>query len=292
METPELQLEHARNLMLDGQYRQALRETEKFMDFYSGSDLADQNQFLRGEIQERRGRYLQAVNEYQEVVANYPGSDLYQDVIDRQYAIGDRLFAEGLENQEQWFTFFGNRPVRQAIEVYNTVIDNQPFTPAAAEAQYKVGLCKFTLGKYTEAAYEYRRVIEDYPGSEWVADASHGLVQCYRLASLPPSYDQAPSAQTINAIDRFRAQFPGDERVDDMEETRQKMQERIAQQRLETAGYYEDRRQFESARIYYQIVVDEFGDTEAAETARTWLEEHGPPRAGPLANLEAVSDPH
>ena len=290
METPELQLVHARGLMLEGRYREAMRETEKFMDFYGDSDLADQNQFLRGEITERRGRYLQAVNEYQQVVANYPGSDLHEDVIDRQYAIGDRLFQEGLENQERWFTFFRNRPMRQAIEVYNTVIDNQPFTPAAAEAQYKVGLCKFTLGEYTEAAFEYRRVIEDYSGSEWVADASHGLVQCYYRASRPPAYDQTPSRMTITAIDRFRSQFPNDERLEGMEEKRQEMRERMAEQRVRTAEYYEGRRQFESARIYYQIVVDEFGDTAAAAEAQQWLDDYGPPQEGPLAVLQTVSE--
>ena len=53
------------------------------------------------------------------------------------------------------------------------------------------------------------------------------------------------------------------------------MRENIAQQRLKTARFYENRREFDSAHIYYEILVDEFGDTEAAESAREWLSEHG-----------------
>ena len=49
-ETPQLQLEYARSLLLEGQYQKAWRETRKFTSFYEGSEYEDDNQFLRGEI--------------------------------------------------------------------------------------------------------------------------------------------------------------------------------------------------------------------------------------------------
>ena len=39
-ETPELQLEYARSLMLAGDERKALRETEKFVEYYGSDALA------------------------------------------------------------------------------------------------------------------------------------------------------------------------------------------------------------------------------------------------------------
>lgn len=273
-ETPELQIEHIRSLMLEGEYRQAMGETNLFMDYYSDSEYADENQFLRGEILYRWGRHHRAAQEFQQVVANYPASDLHEEVIERQYDIGDALYEEGLERLDRTFTWFRTQPLRQAIEVYNMVIDNQPFTAAAAEAQYKVGRCHQALDEYVEAAYEYRRLVEDYSGTEWVPEASYGLVASYYASTLPPAYDQSPSRLTINAIEDFIQRYPNDERVDELEETRQEMREKIAQQRLKTAQFYEKRRDFDSAHIYYEILVEEFADTEAADSAREWLADH------------------
>jgi outer membrane protein assembly factor BamD (BamD/ComL family) len=49
------------------------------------------------------------------------------------------------------------------------------------------------------------------------------------------------------------------------------MLERVAQQRLQTAQFYEKRRRFKSARIYYNVVVDQFPGTSAATEAAGWL---------------------
>ncbi|HNR36787.1 MAG TPA: hypothetical protein PKO36_16545, partial [Candidatus Hydrogenedentes bacterium] len=49
-ETAELQIEFARGFLVKGDHSRAWRETNKFFEFYRKDPLADQNQFLRGEI--------------------------------------------------------------------------------------------------------------------------------------------------------------------------------------------------------------------------------------------------
>lgn len=274
-ETPELQVEYARSLMLQGDHQKALRETDKFVNFYADSEMADDNQFLRGEIRMRQGKHLDAAKEFQQVVSGYPQSDLFDQVIEKQYDIADHYYELGVANQDKgWWRLRRNRPFKHALEVYNMVIDNQPFTSAAAEAQYKVGLCHHTRKEYTEAAYEYRRVIEDYASSDWVDEASHGLAVCYYESSLPPEYDQAPSQLAISAIDDFKSLFPGDSRVEELDAKRKEMRERIATQRLQTAAFYERRRKFKAAEMYYEVVVEQFPETSAAAKAGEWLKHY------------------
>ena len=147
----ELQVEFARSLMVQGDYKKALRETEKFKDYYDDTDWADDNQYLRGEIMFAQGDLLPAAKEFQQVVATYPESDLFDKVIAKQYEIGDHFYDRGTANLAKgWWHPFRKRPFRRAIIVYAMVIDNQPFTDSAAQAQYKVGLCHFTLEEYKE----------------------------------------------------------------------------------------------------------------------------------------------
>jgi len=278
-ETAELQIEYARNLLIEGDYKKALDETEKFSDFYGDSELADQNQFLRGEIKMAQGHFVGAAKEFQQVVSRFPNSSLYEKVIEQQYAIGDKLYEQGQARLNKKWRLARKAPFKRAIEVYGMVISNQPFTDAAAEAQYKVGLCHHTRKEYIEAAYEYKRVIEDYSTSQWVDDASHGLAMCYCDASRPAEYDQEPSQLAINAIDDFSQRFPEDERVSGLKEKRTKMRETIALQRLETARFYEKRRNFGAARMYYEMIAKDFTDTPYAEAANNWL------AANPAAEL-------
>lgn len=285
-ETAELQIEYTRGLMVDGEYKKALRETDKFQNFYADAPEADQNQFLRGEIKLAMGDYMDAAKEFQLVISGYPESDLFDDVIEKQYEIGDRFYELGEKRlaEDDWykFRFFPKKPFKQAIEVYSMVIENQPFTAAAAEAQYKVGLCHYTREEYQEAAFEYRRVIEDYAGSDSVDEAAYGLAMCYYKQSLPPAYDQTPSYLTIEAINSFKERYPADARVADLEPKVTEMTEAIATQRYETAKFYERRRLFDSARIYYQLVVEEFPGTEAASKAQEWL------AANPAADMQGT----
>ncbi|HRI88431.1 MAG TPA: outer membrane protein assembly factor BamD [Candidatus Hydrogenedentes bacterium] len=275
-ETPELQVEYARSLLVQGDYKKALRETEKFQSYYNDTEWADDNQYVRGEIFLAQGDLLSSAKEFQQVVAAYPESDLFDQVIAKQYEIGDHFYDRGTANLEKgWWQPFRKRPFRRAITVYTMVIDNQPFTDSAAQAQYKVGLCHYTLEEYKEAAFEYQRVIDDYAASDFVDEASYGLAMCHYKDSLPPAYDQSPSLLAVEAIDNFNRKFPTDERNTELAGYRTEMVNRVAEQRLRTAKFYEKRRKFDSAAIYYEVVVEQFPNTPSAQEAEAWLQQHG-----------------
>ena len=287
-ETPELQVEYTRSLVVGGQYSKAMDETAKFSKFYANTDYADDNQFLRGEIKLAEGDYMDAAEAFQQVISVYPESPLYDGVIANQYEIGDALFEKGSAKKKKkpaWYrpwsalskyNPFKHRPLKKAITVYSMVIDNQPFTNEAAEAQYKIGLCHFTREEYLESSFEFRRVIEDYSNSEWVKDSTFQLTRSYEEAALSPDYDQAPSQLAMNAIDTFARRYPDDSRVAERQEIREEMRESIAEQRFRTARFYDKRRLIPSARIYYEIVVGEFPGTRAAEKAEEWLAQNPP----------------
>ena len=236
----------------------------------------------------KRGEHLfRAADEFQAVISGYPDSQYFDAVIAKQYEIGDSLFEKGRLNIEaksnrRWYKSrwnpFRKRPFKKAVEVYSLVRDNQPFTDAAAQAQYKIGLSHFTRKQYIEAAFEYRQVLDVYPNSEYVLEASYGLVRTYRELSLEPDYDQAPSQLTIDRIDDFSSQFPQDNRLDELAQVRVEMKENIGRQRLQTAKFYERRRLFLSAHISYQALAEQYSDTEAGREAQGWLDEHPGPQ--------------
>ncbi|MCX8064388.1 MAG: outer membrane protein assembly factor BamD [Candidatus Hydrogenedentes bacterium] len=271
-ETPQLQIEYARSLYLQGSYRKALEETDKFIQFYSQDPLADENLFLRGEIKFAMGKLLDASREFQKLVSNYPESKLYQDAIKKMFEIGDKLYEKGTKKRSRFLSLFKKKPLKQAIEVYSGVVSNQPFMPGSAEAQYKIGLCHQARKEYLEASYEYKKVIENYPQSEWIDDARYSLAKCYYETSSPPQYDQSKSELAIEAVDEFIRNHPDDPKCEELKKIRAEMREKIAEQKYIIAQFYEKKRAFNSARIYYKLISEKYQDTSWAKKANEWLE--------------------
>lgn len=270
-ETPELQYEYARSFFVKKDYDKALRETERFFDYYGESDFADNAQFLRAEIFLADGKDVRASKEFQKVITAYPSSELYEQAIVKQYEIGDRLYDQGEKKAKRWWPFFKRRPYKKAIQVYAQVVQNQPFADVAAEAQYKLGLCHHKRKEYIEAAYEYRRVQEDYGTSKWVPDASYQLAKCYSDASLPAAYDQSPTELSLNAIAEFKGRFPDDSRVAELDGLAANLSGRVAEQKLATARFHEKRREFDSARVTYEVLAEQYSNTPSGVKAREWL---------------------
>jgi outer membrane assembly lipoprotein YfiO len=273
-ETAQLQIEYGRSLLLQGEYKKAMDECNKFDKFYMNDALADENQYLRAEIYQGQGKLYEAATAYQQVISGYPGTTLVQDAIARQYEIGDTFFSEGQIRIDERWHIFRKRPLRRAAEVYAMVVKNQPFDPQSAQAEYKIGLCQFTRGDYLEAANTYRTVTEEYRSSEWVDEAVYGIAMCYYNLSLPSDYDQTSSQLTMASIDEFAGRYPSDGRVTDLRNKQVEMSEVIAEQRLKAGRFYVKRREFNAAHICFEELVNQYPDTRSAADAQAWLEQN------------------
>jgi len=143
---------------------------------------------------------MDAAKAYQQLLAGYPNTKRYQEAIKRQYEIGDQYYEKGLKKIEKRWALFKKRPLKHAAEVYAMVVEKPAVHGAAAEAQYKIGLSHYARREYTEAAFEYRRVVEDYSGSDWVDEASYGLAMCYYKGSLRPTTTRRPARWRLTRL--------------------------------------------------------------------------------------------
>jgi outer membrane assembly lipoprotein YfiO len=269
-ETPEAQLEYASQLRLAGEYEEALTEYEKLFRFYPDSDVCPEAQFQIGQLYEAMGEYERASQEYQKVISNWRSSELFDEVIAKQYEIADWFYQQELARR-RGFRLFRGRYLRKGIQIYEQVIEDAPFGPAAAQAQYRIAECYFALGQYLEATYEYQKVLDEYPSSEWAGQAMYGLAMCYYKQALPAEYDQTIARKAIEQFETFTGMYPDDPKTDEAAARIAELRERIARQQLLIAQFYERTEKADSARVYYRIVVAKYPNTDAAAEARAKL---------------------
>jgi outer membrane protein assembly factor BamD len=135
------------------------------------------------------------------------------------------------------------------------------------EAIYFLGECYMKTKDYASAAVEYERLLRDYPESDSAAAASFRLGDALFGQTRPVDFDQEFTVRAIRQWDGYLRAFPGHWRNEEARERVMQSRMRLAQKALDTAGLYVKLKLYDPARVYYQMVIDEYGDTPKAGEA-------------------------
>lgn len=264
-DTPEEQLAVAVALFDRRDYNRARREFEKLLKAYKSSHEAPEAQYYLGRCQEEKGDYYKAFLEYRKTLQVYPSTKRFDEILERAYQIGNH-FLSGKKRK-----FFGTAailPARdKAVEIFQAIADDGPFSEYGQLAQYKLGLAHLALQDFEQAVSAFEQVISRYPDSPLVDDARFQITQASLKGTFKPEYDQSPTDHAIRELETFLREYPESELSDEAKTRLAELQERRAQHEYQVAQFYERRRQPASARIYYETIVTEFAKTASAPKA-------------------------
>jgi outer membrane assembly lipoprotein YfiO len=270
-ETPEKQLAYAKEFFDSKEYDEAASEFRKLIKHYPRAREAAEAQFYLGRILEEQGRLFDAYKAYQMVIDKYPFSDRFPEIIAKEFAVGNRL----LEGEQDKSGFLGGvlGSSYDPVEVFQTIIKNSPYGEYAAPSQYKIALYLQEKRLYQEARDEFEKVINDYPDSEWAKAAQYQLAITDAKRSRGAAYDQKVTQIAIEQFKEFVKDNPDAELSDNAQAKINELREKEAENNFITAAYYERRKQYQAARIYYDGIVQEFPDTQWAQKAQERLRE-------------------
>jgi len=256
--TPESQFEFAKSLYEIKDYKGARKEFLKLFKAYPESYEASESQYYIGMIEEEQGRLYEAFLAYQMVIDKYPFSERIQEIIEREFKIGES-FMSGEKRKAMGVPLPVENP---AIEIFSKVVENSTFGPLAAKAQYKLGLLLKGLMRYYEAEDAFNKVITNYPNSEWADASKYQLAVTRAATSRGPSYDQGAAKEAEEQFEEFIKEHPDATLSRQAEKNLQNLREKEAQGNYEIAEFYEKQNAYQAARIYYQDVINNYPTSE------------------------------
>ncbi len=124
------------------------------------SDYAPDAQYLLGRCYEVSGKDQAAFNAYQTVITKYPDSVHYEDVLWRQYAIGNRFLAGEWTKLWNIVPFFPNMDV--TAEMFGQIVTNGPYSDVAPHAQLRIGAAREKQKDYEAAVKAYGVAADRY----------------------------------------------------------------------------------------------------------------------------------
>lgn len=266
------QLEVAQAAFDQGDYGTAIKAARHLVRTWPLSDYAPEAQYLLGRCYEAKRYDEKAFKEYQKVLEKYPRSDKVNQVLQRQYAIAMRFL------QGQWFKLWGYIPMFPSMERTATMFENLvkagPYSDVAPHAQLRVGAAREKQRHYAEAVKAYETAADRYfDRSEIAADAIYRAGMSWYKQARTAEYDQSAAGHAIAQLTDFITLFPNDPRVAEAQRIITALKTEQARGYFATARFYEKRKKWNGALVYYNEVVLADPTSSLAEEARKRIEQ-------------------
>lgn len=156
----------------------------------------------------------------------------------------------------------------KAIDGFEKVVFNFSGASMVDSAQYYLAMSHYRMKDYYMAASEFERLVTYYPGSPFVDDAQYMMGFCHFRAA-PGHYglDQSELILAIEAFEDFETDYPESDLAGEAGDNRRTALARLARKKYESGRIYFRLGYYKSANIYFQMVLDEFTDSEWAARA-------------------------
>ncbi len=262
---PADQLKIAQGLHAKKQYRNAIDAYRRVIRRWPLSSSAQDARLGEAECLGAIGYHYKAFQEYQELIKKHPNTPHFDTVLQQQFEIGN-LFLAG-ERQKAW----GIRwlpSLDRAVEVYEQVVKNGPYSPVAPESQFRIGLAYEKQRDYLAAVHAYEKLMERYPKLPLAEGAQFQIGWEYKKESARAEYDQNAANQAIAAYTDFLLRYPKSDKVALAEQYLTGLKGEQARGLFHIGQFYEKNGHYKSALIYYNDVIEKNPESNWATQAK------------------------
>ena len=236
------------------------------------SDFAPAAQYYVARTYEEEGKDEKAFKEYQKLLETYPKIDNYQEVLKRQYEIANRYLAG------KRFKVFGLIPLYRSMEktvkMYEKVIKNGPYSEIAGQAQLNIGKANEKQKEFRGAVRAYETAADRYHDrKDLAADALYKAAETYYIQAKTAEYDQGIAKRALETYHDFISLHPTDPRVEESRKKMENLRNEQARGAIKVAEFYEKRKEWNGALIYYNEALVKAPNSMFAETAKQKIEE-------------------
>ena len=172
----------------------------------------------------------------------------------------DVLFERGLQKLEgrTYLWIYTRRDFDGAIETFQSVIDNYPYSDYAVLSELKIADAYFEDGAYEEALSYYRDFADLHPQHEKVPYTIFQSALCHKRRMRSVNRDQTATREALVYLDRLLNEYPYSEYSAKAEEKWRKLRTALAGQVMGIGDFYRERGEYESAAERYRSLLSEY----------------------------------
>jgi len=269
--TPDEHWAYTYSLLKEGKVSAACKQLQIFVKRWPADPRNITAQRGVGDLYYTQGKLKKAFDAYETLIQKYYTTiPDYDAVLEKQLVIANTE----MERKRMSWLFGGYTAPERAIPYYESIIRNAPQWKRAPELQYQIGEAYRKNGNPGKAVAAYTTVEYRYPESPIAEKAAFAKIESLRemVRKTPVSLDLRERAAL--AADMFKENYPNSEYRAEVDAFGQALFTTSAQATYEVGAFYERIHKAprnDSARIYYEKIVEQYGGTEYAKTANQRL---------------------
>jgi outer membrane protein assembly factor BamD len=171
------------------------------------------------------------------------------------------LYAEGLAKLEKGgihFWFIDTRDHQGAIDTFQDIIDNYPYSDYATLAELRIADAYFDQELWEEALSYYRDFSELHPDNEKVPHTILRAALAHYHQSRPANRDQTATRQALKQLERLRNNYPQAAESEEADQLWRELRTRLGTSVMNIGDFYMERSEYRSAADRFRSVLNEY----------------------------------
>lgn len=173
----------------------------------------------------------------------------------------EELYAEGSAKLEEGgfhFWFIDTRDYQGAINTFQDIIDNYPYSDYATLAELRIADTYFEQERWEEALSYYRDFSELHPDHERVPYTILRAALAYYRQSRPANRDQTATRQALIQLERLRTSYPHAAESAEADELWRVLRTRLGNSVMNIGNFYMERSEYRSAADRFRSVLNDY----------------------------------
>ncbi|MDD5328137.1 MAG: outer membrane protein assembly factor BamD [Phycisphaerae bacterium] len=255
-----------------GETKEVRKAVVKLKQDFPEAAGPDLDAFMKAEMLYSRGKFTKAVWSYDKFLDEFPTSGLYAAALDRKFAIATAYFGG---QKKTVLGVFKIKGYAEGIKIMEKISDQAGDAPIGVNAAVAVAQCHERRGKFNDAYHKWSEISSRWPSGEPGKDALLSMARCKFSGYKGPKYDGTGLVSARSYYEDFKLRYPEDAAKADVDETVNEINERIAYKEFSTGEYYRKTGNEQSAKLYYQMVVNGWPGSDAAGMAKNAMMNEG-----------------
>ncbi len=266
---PQELYERGKNLYDQGKYDDAATEFSRISLYASEETFRERAGFMHGEALFQSGKYYKSYVAYDDYLTLWPRTPRLKEVIKRQLDIGIKMM-DGAKKDLLGVPILSGRST--GVEILRKVLDKYPFEDFSVEYHWTLVNKLQEAGQHEDAALESEALLERYPDSAFAPGALFLKGQAELSGFAGSDYDPRPLDNAKRTFQDYVHQNPNGDKLGEAQARLAEIAEKEAEQEYGHAVFYlKDVDKPESARVYFESVVENYPGTAWAVKAREQL---------------------
>ena len=262
-----LRVAEIKKLVDSGKPDKVKKAAEQLKKDFPGVAGPDFDSFMKAEVLLAGGKLTKAVRQYDDFLDKYPISPLKDAALNRQFEVA----TEFLAGRKKTILMFKVSAFDDGVKIMEKISDRTGTADIAKNALLSVARSYEKRKQYNEAYLKWSEISLRWPTGEIARDALLAMARTKYAAFRGPAYDGSSLISAKTYYENFKLRYPENAQELKVDDILTRISEQLAEKNLLIAKYYDKTGSAGPANMYYQLVVDTWPDTKAAQAARLKL---------------------